>query len=345
MFEVFQNILDSLWDPQRIPVAAIALLISVFLGLLVGPVGGDATPLFWRIMHGLFGGLGKRMDKAGRPRGDLILRGFFIAVAGFTVSFFIGQALATIVVTYGQWGIAEILALSILLSSGALWIALIRLYRALHKGKVEEGVYFVLARTARNNLSAVDDFTITRTGMGLAVRGFDKAIVAPILWYLIFGLTGAYIYAGMMALNWCFGRDGASNGFAVIMASIEKLMGIVPSVISAAFLSLSCAFTPTAMITSALKGWNAHKNKADYAEGGLPLTAVAYGLNVSLGGPATDLDGFVIKRNWVGPDGATAQLEAGHLHRALYCVCMATLLLFLGLIGLMVVTGNQTLDF
>lgn len=345
MFETFQNLHSLIFDPARLPVAAIALFLSAFVGIAVGPVGGDANPLYWRIISGLVGGLGGKMDKPGRPRGDLILRGFFIMVAALLISYALGQFLATLVLAFPVWKVTEILCLSLLLSSGSLWIVLIKLHRALEQKTVGEGTYYALAKTARNNLSAVDDFGITRTGMGLAVRGFDKGLVAPIVWYLVLGLPGAYIYAGLAALVWRFGRDGTSNGFAVIMVAIEKLMGMVPSVFAAFLLSLSCVFTPTAMMSRALKGWNAHKDQAPYPEGGLPLTAVSWGLNVSLGGPATDLDGHVIKRVWVGPQGATAQLEPKHLHRAVYCVWMASLLLFMVLIGAMIVSGHQLLDF
>ncbi len=345
MFETFQELHSLIFDPARLPVAAIALLLSVFFGLMIGPVGGDANPLYWRIISAMVGGLGGRMDKPGRPRGDLILRGFVITVAALLISYAIGEFLKTLVQAFPVWKVTEILALSLLLSSGSLWIVLIKLHRALEQKTVGEGTYFALARTARNNLSSVDDFTITRTGMGLAVRGFDKALVAPIVWFLILGLPGAYIYAGLAALTWRFGRDGTSNGFAVIMGALEKLMGMIPSVLAAFLLSLSCVFTPTAMMSRSLKGWNAHKNNAPYAEGGLPLTAVAWGLEVSLGGPATDLDGHVIKRTWVGPKGATAQLQAKHLHRAVYCVFVAVILLFTALIGGMIVSGHQLLDF
>ncbi|MEM6780791.1 MAG: cobalamin biosynthesis protein [Pseudomonadota bacterium] len=345
MFETFQDLHSLIFDPSRLPVAAIALFISAFIGVMIGPVGGDTNPLYWRIISGLVGGMGGKMDKPGRPRGDLILRGFIITVVALLISYAIGEFLKTLVNVFPVWKVTEILALSMLLSSGALWIVLMKLHKALEQKTVGEGTYYALARTARQNLSVVDDYTITRTGIGLAVRGFDKALVAPIVWYLILGLPGAYVYAALAALSWRFGRDGTSNGFAVIMIALEKLTGMIPSIFSATLLSLACVFTPTAMMTKALKGWNAHKNNAPYPEGGLPMTAVAWGLEISLGGPATDLDGHVIKRTWVGPQGATAQLDSKHLHRAVYCVLMATLLLFMTLIGGMIVSGHQLLDF
>ena len=65
------------------------------------------------------------------------------------------------------------------------------------------------------------------------------------------------------------------------------------------------------------------KANAEYAQGGAPVSAMAHSLDVNLGGPATDLDGSTMKRNWVGPKGATAQLSIGHLKRGLYITLMA----------------------
>lgn len=345
MLEIFDPLFATLFDDARLPVAAGALVLSVIIGIAIGPVGGDANPLFWRVITGLLGKFGDRMDKAGRPRGDLILRGFFITVVGIAISYFLGMFIQYGVESISFGSILEVLILACLISSGALWIVLIKLYRALESKTVGEGVYYALARTQRHNLSGLDDFSITRSGCSAVIRSFDKAIVAPILWYWALGLPAVFVYGGLCALNLRFARDGTSNGFALVMGALEKLMGVVPSLVSAFSLSLACVFTPTAMMSKALKGWNAHKNKAAYAEGGLVLTAVAWGLNITLGGPATDLDGYSIQRNWVGPEGATAQLESKHLHRAVYCVFIASLLFFMALIGAMVISGNHLLDF
>ncbi len=84
-------------------------------------------------------------------------------------------------------------------------------------------------------------------------------------------------------------------------------------------------------MSRALLGLMTSKGSASYAEGGLPVTAAAYALNVSLGGPTTDLDGYAINRSWAGPVNATAQLNAKHLHRVLYVCFMGHLLFFASL--------------
>lgn len=335
MIDWIENIHAQIFVPERLPIAMAALLIVTLLGMIRGPLGGNAMPFFWHIIEIIFGGLGKRMNKAGRPKGDLIFRGFVLSVLVLFFTFGVGKALETASLYYPTWSMIEILALCLPLTSGAVMAAQGRLYRALNEKKVTPGAYFTIARSSRTDLSGSDDYTITRVGMAMGLKAFDKGMVAPILWYLILGLTGAYLYAGLAALQWIFGREGHSSGFGKSMNALEELLGFVPNILSGLLIALAGILTPTAGMTRAFLGLMRVKGKAPYAEGGLPVTAAAYSLNVSLGGPTQSLDGYTIKRSWVGPAKATAQLSAKHLHRAVYISFMAHILLLASLSGAM----------
>lgn len=332
MIEWLQNFHSMIFDPNRLPISMAAILLVLFGGMIRGAVGGYAIPFFWHIIEILFGKFGNRMNKVGRPSGDLIFRGFIVCVLALLFTFAIGSGLAFLAVKYPYWSIIEMLALSLTLTAGRVFAAQGRLYRALNEKKVTPGAFFTVARTSKTDLSRSDDYTITRVGMGMGIKAFDKGIVAPILWYLVFGIVGAYIYACLAALQWIFGREGHSNGFGKTMNALEELMGFGPNILSGIFISLAGILTPTAGMARAFLGLMRVKGKASYGEGGLPMTAAAYALNVSLGGPTLSLDGFTIKRGWVGPKNATAQLNAKHLHRVVYISFMAHLL-FLASLG------------
>lgn len=344
MIEWFSNIHEQLISPERLPIAMAAMLVVTFLGMVRGPLGGNAMPFFWHLIEIIFGGLGQRMDKAGRPKGDLIFRGFILSVLTLVFAFAVGKTSELGSLYYPRWSAIEILTLCLTMTSGAVFAAQGRLYRALNEKKVTPGAYFTIARSTRTDLSRSDDFTITRVGMGMGLKAFDKGMVAPIIWYLIFGLTGAYLYAGLAALQWIFGQEGHSKGFGKSINALEELIGFVPNILSGLFIALAGILTPTAGMTRAFLGLMKVKGKAPYAEGGLPVTAAAYALNVSLGGPTQNLDGDLIKRNWVGPAKATAQLSAKHLHRVVYISFMAHILLLASLSGAMLF-ANTDLSF
>lgn len=338
--KLIEDFYAQVFEPERLLIAMVALGIVTIIGLVRGPLGGMATPFFWHLVDIAFGSFGNRMDKPGRPKGDLIFRGFILSVVVLSISYVIGRFLNILAFYYPDWSVVEIAALCLVISSGAVFAALGKLYRALHEKKasqkqVTQGAYYAIARTTRTDLSRNDDFTITRVGMGLALKSFDKGVVAPIFWYLLAGLPGAYLYAGIAALSWRFGKEGHSRGFGDAALALEKLMGFVPNILSGVFIALAGLLTPTAGMSRAFLGLMSVKGSASYAEGGLPVTAAAFALNVSLGGPTQDLEGNSIKRSWIGPAKATAQLEEKHLHRVVYISFMAHLLFLASLSGAM----------
>ncbi len=320
-------------NSDRIPVAMLALAITAAAGVVTGPSHGNANPALWALMERLIGGIGGRLDRRERTARDLLTRGFATTIVGLLLAAAIGFAADGARQAWPMRGITEILLLSFTLAGGTVWYALLKLYFALQKGKLSKGAYYTIARSLRVDLANADDYTITRIGMGFAARSFDKAVVSPVFWYLLMGLPGAYIYAGLVALAWRFGREGFTKGFGKTALALERLLGFVPGLLAGVLMALAGLFTPTGGMTRALAALLQYKKGAPYAEGGLPLTAMANALDVSLGGPVTDLDGSTIKRHWIGPEGATAQLEAGHLRRALYISLMAYLLFMASLMG------------
>ena len=339
MPDLIQIIHQSLFDPARLPLAMVAVLLVFIGGMLSGPVAGNANPAFWAVMNRLFGKLGQRIDKPSRLKGDLIFRGLVFTILALVIAFLIGRAFAQAGAIYPFWSIVEIGGLCLVLSAGAVFVASGRLYKALNDKKVTEGAYYTIARSTRTDMSRSDDYTIVRVGMGWVFRSFDKAVVAPVVWYLIAGLPGAYLYAGLIAISWRFGVEGHHSGFAAVMLTLERLMGMIPNILSGILLSLAALITPTAGLSRSFLGFFSTKGQARYEEGGFPVSVAAYALNVSLGGPTTNLDGGAIKRSWIGPAKATAQLGAKHLHRALYMSFIAHLLLLASLGGAMVFAG------
>lgn len=337
MTQFFNN---ELLEPDRLPVAMAAWLLAGIIGMITGPMHGNANPFVWMLYDKTFGKLGGRLDKRERDASDLLFRGFILTVLAIILAYGIGLFAVNLTMRHPLWGASEIILLSLTLTSGAVWFALLKLYFAMRDKKVGQGAYYAIAHSTRTDFSGSDDFAITRAGMGFVARSFDKGLVAPVFWYLLAGLPGAFIYAGTAALAWRFGRDGFTRGFGKTALALEKLLGFAPHLLAGALMALAGLFTPTGGMTRAFLGQLFGKERAAYDEGGLPVTAMAFSLNVSLGGPSIDLEGSAVKRKWTGPENATAQLEKGHLRRAIYIGLMAHLLLMVSLVGTLAWAGK-----
>ncbi len=328
-----QGWMEQFMDPERIPLAIAAIILAIFIGMLTGPRAGQANPAAWMLINAIFGGIGDRLDKTERKAPDLLFRGFLVTAVAIFAALGLLNLIEWGLLQVGAGTLGQVLLISLFMSAGSVWFVLLRLFFALQKKSVGQGAYFALAQSSRTNLSASDDFGITRCAITYGARSFDKALVAPVFWYLIAGFEMLCLYAVLSALAWRFGKDGFSKGFGAIPLGLERLMGFIPGYLSGFLLTLAAIFTPTARSGKGVVSWFAHEKAAPYEQGGMALTSVAWSLGLSLGGPRQDLRGSSIKSQWVGPEGASAKVDRSHLKRAIYIHVMAHILFIAVLLG------------
>ena len=317
MLDVYTQLHTQIFDAERIPYAIAAIFLSMVLGMITGPLAGNANPLIWGVLDGMFGGFGARMDRLHRSKHDLMFRGFVLTAFMVGFCLLIAKICENLILNYSFYGFSEVLALSMLITSGSVWFAVLKLYFALEKKDVGKGAYYIISRSTRIDLNSVDDFGITRTAMGFLARSFDKGLVAPVFWYLIGGLELGFVYACVAMLAWRFGKDGFTKGFGDIPLALEKLMGLIPSVFAGilfSFIGYGGAFRRAFSLVKP----GHFKGKASYYQGGLPLTALAWHKNVALGGPVKDISGSALQNDWVGPEGASAKLDHKILRWAIF---------------------------
>ena len=328
------KIIGEIGSEDRLLTAVIALILVAVAGLLTGPLGGNANPLLWNVVDRVIGGVARKSYNVARTPSSLKFRGGFFTFFYVMAAVAIGCAAHMIVRSYALYGFTEPILLSLTLGGGAVWFSLNRLYHALGGAKkLEKGSYRPIALSTRSNLNTTDDYGITRVGIGFMAQNFDKALVAPLFWYLVGGLPLAYLYAGIAAARWGLAKDGFAKGLGDIALWLERVFGFVPHLFSGLFMALAALFTPGAQLSRAVPGFFSRTGQAPYHEGGLPVTATAFALKISIGGPVEDLDGSVIKKAWVGPKDASAKVDKAQLRRAIYLSVMAYVLLAAAMIG------------
>lgn len=326
-------------DTDRIPEMIMVIVVCAIVGMITGPLMGNANPLFWNVLSGFFGGFGDKIDRKTRPYADLMFRGLILTAIILAASAGLSWFYRELIKVYPHYEILRTLFLASLLTVGSVWFVMLKFYFSMNKGKTDnkqrdEKAVYALSSTTGLNLQKQDDYGLTRAAMVMSVRSFDKGLVAPCLWYLIGGFPAACIYAGLAMMSWRFGKNGLGSGFAAVPLALERLVGMIPSILSAILITLAASITPTAKLHKGITSWFGHKNRAPYDQGGFPVSALAWALNVSIGGPVKDNKGAALKGEWVGPEGATAQLSHVHLRRAIYINVVAHFLFIASLLGM-----------
>lgn len=322
------------FDLERIPYAVLALLLSLALGMVFGPRGGNAAPAYWLLASNLWAPVGARLDRPHRGKADLTFRAFLLLSFALLIAGLIGAGAGYLVQFYPFHGATEMLLLLLIITTGPVFYIILKLFFALSGDKVSENSFYALARTTRIDLNSTDNFGLVRIALGTLARLFDKGLVAPLFWYFLFGFTGGFVYLTLAALAWRFDRYGSGSAFGHMMGAMEKLLGFIPNWVSAVYIALAALIVPTANPVRAFDG--IITSKARYPQGGRTLASMAYALNVSLGGPVKDLDGHSMPLSWVGPKKATAKIDYQHLKRGLYLYFIAQLLFVASLLSMYV---------
>ncbi|HPQ51257.1 MAG TPA: cobalamin biosynthesis protein [Alphaproteobacteria bacterium] len=327
MFDLF---VFHIFSSDRLSAVAIALIMVSLIGMMVGPVWGNANPLLWSLLDKICGGLVARTYNRNRSMASLHFRGAILLTLYLLITGIIAAVALLVERRIGFSGLMTPLLLSLTLSGGTVWASLVKLHHALRgKNGLTKGSYYQIAVSTRTDLNSTDDHGIIRVGIGLVATSFDKGLVAPIFWFLIGGLPAAYIYCGIAAACWSLSKDGFAKGIGTLALKLETAFGIVPQILSSVLIALAALATPAAGMTRTIRGLLSGKGHAPYAEGGLAVTAIAYALGVSLGGPVEDISGSVLKRSWVGSSKSTARVECRHLRQAIYLGIMGFVWVFL----------------
>lgn len=335
----FTGFHSQIFNPDRIPTILAAWLLCAVVGVIMGPLLNRCVPFIWTVFDKLIGGFGDRLDKANRPRADLMFRGFLVTVFALLITLGLGKVYELYVPYQVHFGVYPVLALALLMSSGAVWFTVLRVYFALAQDKRGQIPLETLSLSCRYDLKDVDAYTFSRSPIGLLGRQFDKGFVLPAIWYVIGGFPLALVASVLSALAWRFGKDGSASAFAGAILAVERLVGFVPNLCAAVILNMAAFITPTAKVFKSLTAWFGIKNRASYEQGGFVLSALAFALNVSLGGSYKSLSGGAVKAGWVGPDGASAKIDHGHLRRALLIVFVAHLLFVCALLAAYIWSG------
>ncbi len=204
---------------------------------------------------------------------DSVLRGGLLTISLVTVVFIITSILAMIDNIFVQGFLASFtLASKMLYDSVKDIVSLDDL--EVKKQKIS---YLVSRDTSSMNNSDVNKAAIETYGENLS-----DGVIAPLFYLLCFGIVGAFVYKAVNTLDSMVGyRNEKYEKFGKVSAIVDDIVNYIPSRITAVLIALFF-FSKEALLEFGKYG-----KKHDSLNAGLPISAIALGLGVKLGGPTS----------------------------------------------------------
>lgn len=316
--------------PDSLPTALILVI-----GMLFDALIGDPRAIYRVIPHPVvligkpISFLDRRLNRAERGERALLVRGAMTVVIVVGLATAVGYGLSRLFQA-PVWGwMVEAVLVGILLAGRSLHDHVRRVAKGLRQDGLEGGrreIAHIVSRDPRS----LDRHGVARSAIESLSENFSDGVVAPLFFYLIFGLPGLLAYKAVNTLDSMIAYKTAKyKSFGFAAAKLDDLANWLPARISGGVVCLAACFTPTAYPIGAARVMLRDAGKHKSPNGGWPEAAFAGALNIALGGPRTYPGGEVVGV-WIG-DGR-ARLEPRDIDRSRALYIVANLLIWFALL-------------
>lgn len=301
---------------------------------------GDPKWLYRRIPHPvvLLGDIVRRFDDAlNAPAASQVSRRIsgvltvLAAVAGTAaLGWFLGWGLRAL--DLGWAWMAEAVLVAVLLAYRDLYDHVRRVAVGLDDG-VEAGRAAVADIVGRAP-ETLDAPGVARAAIESAAENFSDGVVAPVFYYVLFGLPGLFAYKAVNTLDSMIGyRNERYEAFGWAAARLDDLVNLPASRLAGFIFTLAAIVVPGAGPRDAWRTMRRDAAKHRSPNAGWPEAAMAGALGLSLAGPRTYGD-IHVDDSWMGdgrPDADAADIRralrlyvvAGGMVGALGCLVLA----------------------
>jgi adenosylcobinamide-phosphate synthase len=275
----------------------------------------------------------RRDDATRRARGVLTVAAL---IAGAAV---LGIALTIVLHSIRLGWALEALLVAVLLAQRSLYdhVAAVRdalTLRGLAAGR--EAVRHIVGRDPES----LDEHGVARAAIESLVENLSDGVVAPALYYALFGLPGILVYKMANTLDSMIGHKTPRYlQFGWAAARFDDLLNLVPARLSGVLLALAALATPRAQPLPALRIMLRDAKKHRSPNAGWPEAAAAGALDLALSGPRR-YHGQVVNDPWLGEGRARA--TTADINRALRLYLAACVLQWL-LVGVVYVAVSRVL--
>lgn len=229
-------------------------------------------------------------------------RGVYTLVLFLGIWVICGAALTILFDLIGVWGLLlESLVVGIFLGGRSLYEHVFDVCNAL-KFKSLEDARVAVGHIVGRDTAALDEYGVARAAIESGAENLSDGFIAPVLFYLIAGLPGLFLYKATNTADSMIGhKTQRFAGFGWAAARFDDLLNFIPARLTGALISLMAHF----LCGRGREAWfvmrrDAMKHSSPNA--GWPEAAMAGALGIALAGPRVYRD--VMKQDpWINARG------------------------------------------
>ncbi len=264
-----------------------------------------------------------RLNREKRTQKDRAVRGFVSVMFVIVICIVAGGAIAWLSRNH-EWGwLLEFSLVVSLINQRDPFNRVLKVEKVLRDDSLE-AARRSLAQVARRDPSQLDDYGIARTAIEALSKKYSTGVIAPMFWYVLFGLPGILVYKAVNIMDGLIGyKDIKYQSFGFSAARIDDILNIIPARLAGLFLCAAAIFSPTAHPSQGFKTMLRDVGKHRSLNAGWSTSAVAGALELALAGPKRFAN-RVVKEPWIGE--GTARATHKDIRRALYLYAIACLI-------------------
>lgn len=298
----------------------IALLLDAYLGDARMPFRLFRHPV--EIIGSLVDWFDRKLNRENRRSVDRAFRGALVVFVVAGVSGSVGWCASWLTQHHDFGWVPELFLLTALLAGRGLYDSVravgLGLERSLEDGR--QAVSHIVGRAPQH----LDEHGVARASIESCAENFSDGLIAPVFWYVLFGLPGLMVYKAVNTMDSMIGHMTPKyRAFGMTAARLDDVLNLIPARLAGLFLALAAVFTPGAHPLRALKVMLRDSSKHRSMNAGWPEGAAAGALDIALAGPRR-YSREIIDDAWIG-DG-TARATVKDIRRMLYLYVAASLI-------------------
>jgi adenosylcobinamide-phosphate synthase len=315
-------LLEPVSGPLSLPVL---LLAALLLDVLIG----DPRWLFRVVPHpvaligGLVGWLDRRLNRPQRSARSRGLRGMVVVLFVVALAAGVGFGLDALADRWRYGWVITLAAVTLLIAQRDLFDHVRAVARALERDGIEAGRAAV-ARIVGRDPAQLDAHGVARAAIESLAENFADGVVAPVFWYLLFGLPGLIAYKAVNTMDSMIGHHTPQHEeFGRSAARLDDALNWLPARIAGTMIVVAALFAPGGRPARAFRIMARDGGKHRSPNAGWPEAAMAGALSVALSGPRS-YAGKAVAEPWLGEE-FPARIGPPEVHRALYLFAVACL--------------------